>query len=64
MRAVRCVECGETRWSLFQGTFANLLAKPCPACGGETVPERRQPGTRALEPLARERRTVSASASP
>jgi hypothetical protein len=45
MHAVRCLECGETRWSLFSGTFEHLLAEPCQVCGGETVIERRRPGT-------------------
>jgi hypothetical protein len=31
MEAVRCKQCGETRWS-------------CELCGGETVVERRRPG--------------------
>jgi hypothetical protein len=42
--AVRCLTCGETRWSLFGGSIEHLLADPCPACGGETVVERRRPG--------------------
>jgi hypothetical protein len=45
MKAVRCLRCGETRWSLFNGTFERLLAEPCQICGGETVVERRRPGT-------------------
>ena len=44
MYAVRCLTCGETRWSLFSGSIEHLLADPCPACGGETVVERRRPG--------------------
>jgi len=56
MEAVRCVDCGETRWSLFRGTFASQLGEPCPACGGKTVAERRRPGRRLRKPLVRERR--------
>jgi hypothetical protein len=44
MEAVRCTECGETRWSLFPGSHAHALEAPCELCGGETVTERRRPG--------------------
>jgi hypothetical protein len=44
MEAVRCTECGETRWSLFPGSLAHALEAPCELCGGETVIERRRPG--------------------
>jgi hypothetical protein len=44
MEAVRCTQCGETRWSLFPGSLANALDAPCELCGGETVIERRRPG--------------------
>jgi hypothetical protein len=44
MEAVRCTECGETRWSLFPGSFAHSLVEPCELCGGEMVIERRRPG--------------------
>ena len=57
MDAVRCKECGETRWSLFSGSVRHLLAEPCRACGGETVAERRRPGARARKPFV-ERRDV------
>jgi len=61
MEAVRCTRCGETRWSLFQGTAERALALPCEVCGGPTVPERRRPGTRhGFLPV--ERRTRRASA--
>ena len=36
MEAVRCTECGETRWSLFPGSLAHALEAPCELCGGET----------------------------
>jgi len=44
MEAVRCAQCGETRWSLFPGSLAHALEAPCELCGGETVIERRRPG--------------------
>jgi hypothetical protein len=45
MEAVRCTQCGETRWSLFPGSLAHALEAPCELCGGETVIERRRPGS-------------------
>jgi hypothetical protein len=44
MEAVRCIECGETRWSMLPGSLASALEAPCELCGGETVVERRRPG--------------------
>jgi len=44
MEAVRCRQCGETRWSLLPDALVHLLAEPCELCGGETVVERRRPG--------------------
>jgi hypothetical protein len=44
MEAVRCTQCGGTRWSLFPGSLAQSLAEPCEICGGKTVVERRRPG--------------------
>jgi hypothetical protein len=44
MEAVRCTQCGETRWSLLPGSLAHALEAPCELCGGETVVERRRPG--------------------
>jgi hypothetical protein len=44
MEAVRCTQCGETRWSLFPGSLSHALEAPCELCGGETVVERRRPG--------------------
>ena len=55
MQAVRCLECGETRWSLFGGSFEHLLSAPCQVCGGETVVERRRPGTSLRRPLVERR---------
>lgn len=44
MEAVRCTQCGGTRWSLLPGSLAHLLEEPCELCGGERVVERRRPG--------------------
>ena len=40
MDAIRCLDCGDVRWSLMglKGTPGN-----CSMCGGEMVPERRRP---------------------
>jgi hypothetical protein len=45
--AVRCLECGATRWTMFGANLEHLLGEPCAVCGGETVVERRRPGTGA-----------------
>jgi hypothetical protein len=58
MEAVRCTQCGETRWSLFPGSLAHSLEAPCELCGGETVIERRRPGA-GPEQLAVERRRAA-----
>jgi len=42
MEAVRCTQCGETRWSLIPGSLTHALEAPCELCGGETVIERRR----------------------
>lgn len=55
MDAVRCKECGETRWSLFSGSVKHLLAEPCRMCGGEMVAERRRPGGRRRTPFTERR---------
>jgi hypothetical protein len=55
MDGVRCLRCGETRWSLYGGSFEQLLREPCQACGGETVVERRRPGTAARPPRVERR---------
>jgi hypothetical protein len=55
LQAVRCLQCGDTRWSLFPGSLERALAEPCELCGGETVPERRRPGS-GPRTLAVERR--------
>jgi hypothetical protein len=55
MDAVRCLRCGETRWSFRSGTLQRLLAEPCESCTGDVVRERRRPGTQHTA-LLRERR--------
>jgi len=57
MDAVRCLECGATRWALTSVTLAHLLAEPCEECGGETVVERRRPGSRHRLPFVERRDT-------
>jgi hypothetical protein len=44
MDAVRCLQCGATRWSIRPGTLQRLLAERCEDCGGPVVRERRRPG--------------------
>ena len=58
MEAVRCTQCGETRWSLFPGSLTHSLEAPCQLCGGETVIERRRPGA-GPETLDVERRRAA-----
>jgi hypothetical protein len=53
--AVRCIECGATRWTLSGDTLEHLLDEPCEVCGGETVVERRRPGTGAARPFMERR---------
>jgi hypothetical protein len=57
MDAVRCLECGATRWALFGVSFEHMLDEPCQVCGGKTVVERRRPGTGAARVVV-ERRDV------
>lgn len=45
MDAVRCTQCGETRWSLLPNGLEHALEEPCELCGGERVIERRRPGS-------------------
>ena len=60
MEAVRCTQCGETRWSLFPGSLAHALEAPCELCGGETVIERRRPGAGPVELRVERRRAAIA----
>ncbi|HWM09212.1 MAG TPA: hypothetical protein VNO82_07700 [Solirubrobacteraceae bacterium] len=62
MDAVRCVECGATRWALFGESFEHLLDEPCEVCGGTTVVERRRPGTGAAKPFVERRNAEEHSA--
>ena len=55
MDAVRCLECGETRYALFGRTLEHMLEEPCQVCGGETVVERRRPGTSMRTPFVERR---------
>jgi len=63
MEAVRCIRCGETRWSLFSSSQAKALELPCEACGGPTVIERRHPGTGGARPPIERRSARSGSSS-
>jgi hypothetical protein len=64
MDAVRCLNCGDTRWSLSARSFERLLREPCQACGGKTAVERRRPGGASREPLVerRDRQPLSGTA--
>jgi hypothetical protein len=55
VEAVRCLECGATRWAMLRGSLQHLLNEPCELCGGETVLERRRPGTGAARPFMERR---------
>jgi hypothetical protein len=59
MDAVRCLRCGETRWTFRPGAVTRLLAEPCESCGGPVVRERRKPGaTRAARPRVERRQSI------
>jgi hypothetical protein len=53
--AVRCLDCGSTRWSFLAGTLQRLLSEPCEDCGGPVVRERRRPGAEHTMPLVERR---------
>jgi hypothetical protein len=55
MEAVRCLECGATRWTLSGASLEHLLGEPCEICGGEVTVERRRPGTRVKVPFGERR---------
>jgi hypothetical protein len=61
MDAVRCLDCGGTRWTFLAGSLARLLSEPCETCGGEVVLERRRPGARRARAVV-ERRQAERSA--
>jgi len=54
LKAVRCTECGDTRWCLFSTADP---ASPCELCGGVMMVERRTPGGGPRQ-LLRERRSA------
>ena len=54
LKAVRCTECGDARWSLFSSADT---AQPCELCGGQMMVERRMPGS-GPRTLLRERRNA------
>jgi hypothetical protein len=60
LQAVRCIECGETRWSLFS-SVEKALGRACEVCGGDVALERRRPGSGPRK-LARERRAAGPGA--
>jgi hypothetical protein len=55
MDAIRCLDCGDVRWSLM-----GLKGRPaeCTMCGGQMVPERRRP-VAGLAIAASERRDLA-----
>jgi hypothetical protein len=55
MEAVRCLKCGETRWTLFRAQVKRPPNRPCEACGGPTVIERRHPGASPRPPFTERR---------
>jgi hypothetical protein len=55
MDAVRCLNCGETRWTFLAGTLERKLAQPCEACGGKVLRERRRPGAARRAPVVERR---------
>lgn len=61
---MRCVECGETRWTLSWKTFQHMLEQPCQVCGGKTVVERRRPGTGGRPPVVERRDRVMFTFAP
>jgi hypothetical protein len=59
MDAVRCLRCGETRWTFRPASLARLLAEPCESCGGPVTRERRKPGAaRGARPRVERRQSV------
>lgn len=64
MEAVRCLTCGETRWTFRPGSLARLLAEPCESCGGPVVLERRRPGASGARRPRVERRQADGELAP
>jgi hypothetical protein len=60
LRAVRCTQCGDARWSLFSAADPE---RPCDLCGGEMRLERRSPGSGPRK-LVRERRSGGPGVAP
>ena len=58
MDAVRCLKCGETRWTLFGLAETRAETPACELCGGPTVRERRRPGRSRRGPLVERRDAV------
>ena len=63
MDAVRCLQCGETRWTLLRVPTQPVAGRPCELCGGPTVRERRRPGASRRPPVL-ERRGLQDTAAP
>jgi hypothetical protein len=55
MEAVRCLQCGETRWALFRKAQGRKAEETCVTCGGRTVVERRHPGAAPRIPFVERR---------
>jgi hypothetical protein len=64
MFAVRCLECGDTRWALSRASFEHLVDDSCEACGGKVVPERRRPGASPRKAILERRDHHEEAASP
>ena len=60
MDAIRCLDCGDVRWSLM-----GLKGRPgsCTMCGGEMVAERRRPTSGAMPSPAERRDHAEARAA-
>ncbi len=60
MDAIRCLDCGDVRWSLM-----GLKGRPgaCTMCGGEMVPERRRPSGAPIS-LGERRDAIAAREAP
>ena len=54
MFGMRCDECGEVRWSLFERY--EKVDRTCPACGKQMREERRHPGRTSERFQGEERR--------